>query len=80
MVPDDQLLDEARAVLEQCCRTAPEARFAVKRTLHEYYGHYDRMAMDASIMGEEMMEGFQAFKERRSPSWVPEPLRKDERL
>ena len=80
VVPDDQLMAEARAVLEQCCRTAPEARFAVKRTLHEYYGHYDRMAMDRSLMGEEMMEGFQAFKERRSPSWVPEPLRKDERL
>lgn len=80
VVPDEQLMDEALAVLEQCCRTAPEARFAVKRTLQEYYGHYDRMAMDRSLMGEEMVEGYQAFRERRSPSWVPEPLRRDDRL
>ena len=52
----------------------------MKRTLHEYYGHYDRMAMDASISGDEMVEGFRAFKERRSPSWVPEELRTEGRL
>jgi enoyl-CoA hydratase len=80
VVPDDVLLKEARAVLEQCCRTAPEARFAVKRTLQEHYGHYDRMAMDRSLMGDEMIEGYQAFREKRPPSWVPEPLREDGRL
>ena len=61
-------------------RIRKKARFDVKRTLHEYYGHYDRMAMDASISGDEMVEGFRAFKERRSPSWVPEELRKEGRL
>jgi enoyl-CoA hydratase/carnithine racemase len=80
VVPDDGLLTEARAVLAQCCRTAPEARFAVKRTLQEHYGHYDRMAMDRSLMGDEMIEGYQAFREKRSPSWVPEPLRGEGRL
>jgi enoyl-CoA hydratase len=80
VVPHEQLLDEATAALEACCRTAPSARFDVKRTLHEYYGHYDRMAMDASISGGEMVEGFRAFKERRSPSWVPEELRTEGRL
>ncbi len=80
VVNHDELLDQATAVLEQACRTAPHARAAVKRTLHEYYGHYDRMAMDASISGPEMKEGWLSFKERRSPSWVPEPLRQDERL
>ena len=80
VVPHEQLLDEADAALEACCRTAPSARFDVKRTLHEYYGHYDRMAMDASISGDEMVEGFRAFKERRSPSWVPEELRTEGRL
>ena len=80
VVPHEQLLDEAGAALEACCRTAPSARFDVKRTLHEYYGHYDRMAMDASISGDEMVEGFRAFKERRSPSWVPEELRTEGRL
>jgi enoyl-CoA hydratase/carnithine racemase len=80
VVPHERLLDEATAALEACCRTAPSARFDVKRTLHEYYGHYDRMAMDASISGDEMVEGYRAFKERRSPSWVPEELRTEGRL
>jgi enoyl-CoA hydratase/carnithine racemase len=80
VVPHERLLDEATAVLEACCRTAPSARADVKRTLHEYYGHYDRMAMDASLSGDEMVEGFRAFKERRSPSWVPEALRTEGRL
>ena len=62
---------EAVDALEQCCRAAPEARAAVKRSFHEYYGHYDRMAMEASIAGDEIVEGWQAFTEKRSPSWVP---------
>jgi enoyl-CoA hydratase/carnithine racemase len=77
VVPHDRLAEEAEAALAACCRTAPQARAAVKRTLHEYYGHYDRMAMDASIGSEEMAEGWRAFKEKRAPAWVPEPLRDD---
>ena len=80
MVPHDQLMDTAVEALQWCCRTAPEARWAVKRTFHEYYGHYDRMAMDRSLTGPEMVEGFRAFKERRSPAWVPEDLRLDGRF
>ena len=79
VVPHDRLMAEATTALEWCCRTAPEARRAAKRTLHEYYGTYDRMAMDASLMGPEMTEGFRAFKEHRSPAWVPEGLAVDER-
>lgn len=80
VVPDDRLIEEATGVLEACCRTAPDARAAVKRTFVDYYGHYDRMAMDASIGSPEMTEGWRAFSEGRSPSWVPEPLRRDGRL
>ena len=80
VVPHDELMAEAIDALEMCCRTAPEARAAVKRSFHEYYGHYDRMAMEASIAGDEIVEGWQAFTEKRSPSWVPEPLRRDERI
>ncbi len=79
VVPHDDLLAEATEVLAQCCRTAPEARAAVKRTLHEYYGHHDRMAMDASIGGAEMTEGWRSFVEDRSPSWVPDELRTEGR-
>jgi enoyl-CoA hydratase/carnithine racemase len=80
VVAHDELLGAAVGVLEQCCRTAPRARFDVKRTFHEYYGTYDRMAMDASIEGDEMAEGWAAFREKRSPSWVHPDLRTDERL
>jgi enoyl-CoA hydratase/carnithine racemase len=79
VVPAAQVLAEATDVLAECCRTAPDARFAVKRVFHEYYGHYDRMAMDQSIAGDEMVEGYRAFKERRDPSWVPADLRTGER-
>jgi enoyl-CoA hydratase len=80
MVPHDGLLDAAVEALTWCCRTAPEARAAVKRVFHEYYGHYDRMAMDASLAGPEPVEGFQAFKEHRSPAWVPDELEADGRI
>lgn len=74
VVPHDDLLDAAVDALAWCCRTAPEARAAVKKVFHEYYGHFDRMAMDASLSGPEPVEGFRSFKERRSPAWVPDDL------
>lgn len=80
VVPHDDLMPSAIEVLEQCCRTAPRARFDVKRAFHEYYGTYDRMAMDASLAGPEPGEGWAAFRERRSPDWVHPDLRRDGRL
>ncbi len=76
----DRLLDEAAELLRACCRTAPQARLAVKRVINEQYGHYDRMSMDESLSGPECVEGWLAFKERRSPSWVAEDLRAEGRL
>jgi enoyl-CoA hydratase/carnithine racemase len=80
VVPHAELRLSAVDALEACMRTAPDARLAVKRVLHEYYGAYDRMAMDASLIGPEMPEGYRAFKEGRSPGWVPDGLRTDGRL
>ena len=80
VVPHDDLLAAAHDVLAWCCRTAPDARLAVKRVLDAYYGPYDRMSMDASLAGPEPVEGFRAFAERRSPQWVPEPFRRPGRL
>jgi enoyl-CoA hydratase/carnithine racemase len=80
MAPHDELLDVATEVLEQCCRTAPGARFDVKRSIHEYYGTYDRMAMEASLDSDEPAEGWAAFREKRSPSWVHPDLRRDGRI
>lgn len=80
VVVHDELLAAATEVLEQCCRTAPGARAAVKRAIHEYYGTYDRMGMDASLAGPEPAEGWAAFREKRSPSWVHPDLRREGRL
>jgi enoyl-CoA hydratase/carnithine racemase len=80
VVPHDELMSEAVAVLEQCCRTAPDARLQVKRAFDDYYGRYDRMAMDASLAGPEPTEGWNAFREKRSPNWVHPDLRRNERL
>jgi enoyl-CoA hydratase len=67
VVPHDELMVAAREVLAQCCRTALGARRVVKSSLDNYLGLYDRIGMEASIESAEAVEGFVAFKERRSP-------------
>lgn len=74
------LMAEATDALEWCCRAAPSARTDVKRVINDFYGRYDRIAMDASLAGPEPIEGYNAFKDRRNPDWVPESLRSDGRL
>ena len=74
VVPSEQLMDEATAVLTDCCRAAPGARATVKRVMDDFYGHYDRMSMDLSLTGPETLEGYEAFRDRRPPSWVPDDL------
>ena len=59
---------------------APGARRIVKSSLDNYLGLYDRIGMEASIESAEAVEGFVAFRERRSPSWVHPELRTDGRL
>ena len=80
VVPHDTLLDEARDVLAQVCRTAPGARSVVKSSLDNYLGLFDRIGMKASYSGAEARQGFIAFKERRSPDWVHPDLRTEGRL
>ncbi len=80
VVPHEDLVDAAREVLAQCCRTAPGARSVVKASLDNYLGLYDRIGMQRSLGSPESIEGFMAFKERRSPEWVHPDLRIDGRL
>jgi enoyl-CoA hydratase len=80
VVPHEELLEAAREVLGQCCRTAPAARSVVKSSLDNYLGLFDRIGMQASYSSPEAMEGFRSFKERRSPEWVHPDLRTDGRL
>lgn len=80
VVPHDDLGGAAREVLTQVCRTAPKARSVVKSSLDNYMGLFDRIGMKASYSGPEAVEGFVAFKQRRSPEWVHPDLRTDGRL
>ncbi len=81
VVAHERLRDEAVAAAEDVLRTAPEARAQVKRILHERYGRVDRMTMDWSLFrGPEAREGMRAFAEKRAPGWIPQALRRGERL
>jgi enoyl-CoA hydratase len=80
VVPHDDLLDEAKELLGQCCRTAPAARSVVKASLDNYLGLFDRIGMQTSMFGPEAREGFRAFKEKNSPTWVHPELQLDGRL
>ena len=80
VVAHDELFGTSRELLAQCCRTAPAARGVIKATLDNYMGLYDRIGMQASLVGPETGEGFVAFKAKRSPSWVHPDLRVDGRL
>lgn len=78
--PHDDLLHVAHDLVAQCCRTAPGARSAIKASLDDYLGLFDRIGMQTSLAGEEAREGFRAFKEKRSSSWVHPDLRVAGRL
>ena len=79
VVPHDELLDAAREVLAQCCRTAPGARSVVKASIDNYLGLYDRIGMQRSLGSPESIEGFMAFR-IGAPGWVHPDLRIDGRL
>ena len=80
VVSHDALLETARDVLSQCCRTAPGARAVIKSSLDAYLGLYDRIGMTTSLYSPEAAEGVRAFKERRSPNWVHPELRAEGRI
>jgi hypothetical protein len=52
----------------------------VKRIIGDSYGTYDRMTMEHSLHSDEAREGWLAFSEKRSPSWVPSELRTEGRI
>lgn len=80
VAPHAELLDAAVQTVGEILQTAPEARMHFKRALHAGYGVIDQMTFAASIRSAECAEGFAAFRDRRSPRWVPEEFRRDERL
>jgi len=76
----NDLMAAAEDALKWCTRAAPDARRNVKRVINEFYGHYDRSSMDASLNSTEATEGYRAYKDRRDPDWVPAPLQTGGRL
>ncbi|MCU1352173.1 MAG: Enoyl-CoA hydratase/isomerase [Acidimicrobiales bacterium] len=80
LVPAGDEVPAAIEVAKQLARGGPNARRVVKREINRQYPRPDRMSMDESLRSEEPVEGFNAFRERRSPTWVPEDLQVDGRL
>ena len=80
LADDADVLDDAVEVAKQLARGGPNAYRVVKREVNRGYPRMDRMSMDESLSGEEPIEGFHAFRERRSPAWVPDDLQLDGRL
>ncbi len=76
----EHLMTEASAALTQCCYMAPAARSEVKKVMDNFYGTYDRQAMESSLDRDERLEGWRAFKERRPPRWIPPEIRPEGRL
>ena len=59
--PHKRFLKAARRALVECCYMAPEARAAVKKSINDFYGTFDRHAMEQSLRGPERVVGWQAF-------------------
>jgi enoyl-CoA hydratase/carnithine racemase len=75
VVPSDELEAVTWEVVGDLVRAAPQARWQAKRMLNARYGNVDVMTFQATALGPEGKEGFAAFAEKRSPSWVPEEFR-----
>ncbi len=71
VVPHEELQRETEKVVADMLKAAPTARVALKRLINARYGVVDKITFEESINGAEVIEGFQAFVEKRPPAWVP---------
>jgi enoyl-CoA hydratase len=71
VVPHDELRATTEQVLDDLQLSAPRARTALKRLINARYGIVDKITFDESLSGDEVVEGFAAFVEKRAPSWAP---------
>jgi enoyl-CoA hydratase len=79
VVPHDQLEPTTEEVVRDLLYAAPRARVALKRLMNARYGAIDKITFEESIHGDEVVEGFMSFMEKRPPSWVPAELRPEGR-
>ena len=80
VVPHDELRQSTLDAVGDLLRAAPDARSRVKSLINARYGVVDEIGFAASLASEEIVEGFQAFTEKRTPSWVPEEFGSGDRL
>jgi len=80
VVPHDELQRAALDAVGELLRAAPGARCRVKALINSRYGLVDDMSFEASLESDEIVEGFRAFTEKRTPDWVPEEFRFGDRL
>ena len=69
VVPDDQLADATRELLETLRKTGPRARMLAKDDINGRLPMYDIRSFTREMMNEEMTEGMMAFLEKREPKW-----------
>jgi enoyl-CoA hydratase/carnithine racemase len=74
VVPHAELRAVTESVLHDLLLSAPRARGALKRLMNARYGVVDKLTFDESLAGDEIVEGFSAFIEKRAPAWVPPEL------
>jgi enoyl-CoA hydratase len=72
VVPHDRLEAATTDVVRDVLRAAPKARIALKRIVNARYGAVDKITFDDSLAGDEVIEGFQSFIEKRPPRSVPD--------
>src|SRR4051812_29590907 len=75
VVAHEQLMSTTEEVVRELMYAAPRARTALKRLINARYGVVDRITFDESVHGDEVVEGFEAFVQKRPPSWVPAEAR-----
>jgi enoyl-CoA hydratase/carnithine racemase len=80
VVPHDELRAVTEQVVADLLKSAPRARTQLKRLINNRYGVVDKLTFDESIRGDEVREGFSAFVEKRTPSWVPAVARSEGRV
>jgi len=67
--PHAEFSAQVERVLEQIRQTGPAARAAVKHEINRHLPVFDIPMFAASLRSPEVAEGFQAFVEKRPPTW-----------
>jgi enoyl-CoA hydratase/carnithine racemase len=79
IVRHEDLIPRTEQVVRDLMQSAPRARVALKRIINGRYGMVDKITFEESIHGDEVVEGFTSFIEKRPPAWVPDDARTEGR-